>query len=168
MAFPQILESLCALIEIPPPILPYPPDGTPSKLAQTGIDFFSLWIARIGGIVAFIGAIKFALSIKADDARDQLNAVLIMVSGFMIRAAVQNLGIFSLSTTNANTIFSSVMTFISTWTRRVGALGALIGAIMFAFAIKDENAATKINGLKTFAAGAICMSVSTILPLFVT
>ena len=109
------------------------------RFAQNGINFFSLWIARIGGIVAFIGAIKFALSIKADDARDQLNAVLIMVSGFMIRAAVQNLGIFSLSTTNANTIFSSVMTFISTWTRRVGALGALIGAIMFAFAIKMQS-----------------------------
>ena len=108
MAFPQVLEFLST-------ILPDPPSGTPSKLAQTGIDFFSLWIARIGGIVAFIGAVKFALSIKADDARDQLNAVLIMVSGFMIRAAVQNLGIFSLSTTNANTIFSSVMTFISTW-----------------------------------------------------
>lgn len=161
MAFPQVLEFLST-------ILPDPPGGTPSQLAQNGINFFSLWIARIGGIVAFIGAIKFALSIKADDARDQLNAVLIMVSGFMIRAAVQNLGMFSLSATDANTIFSSVMTFISTWTRRVGALGALIGAIMFALAIKDENAATKINGLKTFAAGAICMSVSTILPLFVT
>lgn len=161
MEFPQLIESLFA-------ILPSPPSGTPSQLAQNGINFFALWIARIGGIVAFIGAVKFALSIKADDARDQLNAVLIMVSGFMIRAAVRNMDFFSLGSTNANTIFTSVMTFISTWTRRVGALGALIGAIIFAFSIKDENAANKINGLKTFAAGAICMSVSTILPLFVT
>lgn len=149
-------------------ILPPPPAGTPAELAQTGIDFFSTWIARIGGIVAFIGAIKFALSIKSDDAREQLQAVLVMVSGFMIMAAVRNLGLFSLATMDADIIFNSVTDFIGTWTRRVGALAVMLGAVMFGFAIKDENAGNKINGLKTFAAGAICVSVSALLPLFVS
>ena len=148
--------------------LPTPPAGTPAQLAQDGINFFGRWIANIGGIVAFIGAIKFALSVKSDEAREQIQAVLIMVSGFMIRAAVRNLGIFSLTTTDANTIFANIMTFIGAWTRRVGALAALIGAVMFAFSIKDENAGNKVNGLRTFAAGGICMAVSTILPIFVT
>ncbi len=148
--------------------LPTPPVGTPAQLAQDGISFFSRWIANIGGIVAFIGAIKFALSIKSDEAREQLSAVLIMVSGFMIRAAVRNLGIFSLTTTDAATIFGNIMTFIGAWTRRVGALGAMIGAVMFAFSIKDHNPASKVNGLRTFAAGSICMAVSAILPIFVT
>ena len=129
--------------------LPAPPAGTPAQLAQDGINFFGRWIANIGGIVAFIGAIKFALSIKSDEAREQLQAILIMVSGFMIRAAVRNLGIFSLTTTDANTIFNNIMLFIGAWTRRVGALAAMLGAIMFAFSIKDENAGNKVNGLRT-------------------
>jgi hypothetical protein len=161
MTFPDFFASLTT-------ILPLPPVETPAEIAQTGIDFFGLWIARIGGIVAFIGAIKFALSVKSDDARDQLNAVLIMVSGFMIRSAVRNLGIFSLTTADTDTIYTSIMTFISTWSRRVGALAAMIGAVMFGFSFKDENAATKINGLRTFAAGAICVSVSGLLTVFVT
>lgn len=147
---------------------PTPPSGSPAQLAQDGITFFTTWIARVGGLVAFIGAIKFALSVKADDAREQLNAVLTMVSGFMIMAAVNNMGLFSLTTTDANVIFQNIMNFIGTWTRRVGALGCLIGAVMFGFSIKDENAGSKINGLRTFAAGAICISVSGILTVFVS
>lgn len=149
-------------------LFPTPPSGSPAQLAQDGITFFTTWIARVGGLVAFIGAIKFALSVKADDARDQLNAVLTMVSGFMIMAAVNNMGLFSLTTTDADTIFHNIMDFIGTWTRRVGALGCLIGAVMFGFSIKDENAGSKINGLRTFAAGAICISVSGILTTFVS
>ena len=159
------------LLELLSPIaafLPAPPAGTPAQLAQDGINFFSRWIANIGGIVAFIGAIKFALSVKSDEAREQLSAVLIMVSGFMIRAAVRNFGIFALTTTNADTVFNNIMVFISTWTRRVGALGAMIGAVMFAFSIKDHNPGSKVNGLRTFAAGGICMAVSATLPIFVT
>ena len=159
----QLLQMLSPLAAI----LPVPPAGTPAELAQDGIDFFGRWIGNIGGIIAFIGAIKFALSIKSDEAREQLQAVLIMVSGFMIRAAVNDLGIFTLTSTDADTIFANIMTFIGAWTRRVGALATLLGALMFAFAIKDENPGNKLNGLRTFAAGAICMSVSAILPMFV-
>lgn len=161
MVLSQMMMAIAA-------VLPAPPAGTPAQLAQTGIDFFSLWIARIGGIVAFIGAIKFALSVKSDDAREQIQSVLIMVSGFMIVSAVRNMGFFSLTAVDTTVIFPRIMTFIGTWTRRVGAVAALIGAAMFGFAIKDENAGNKINGLKTFAAGGICMSVSTLLPLFVS
>lgn len=150
-------------------ILPDPPSGSsPAEIAQHGIDFFNQWIERVGGIVAFIGAIKFALSIKSDDAREQIQAILVMVSGFMIISAVNDMDFFSLSCGDTETIFQNIMSFIGKWTRRVGALATMLGAIMFGFAIKDENAGNKINGLKTFAAGAICVSVSAILPLFVS
>ena len=139
----------------------------PAYLAQTGLTFFGTWISRIGGLVAFIGAIKFALSIKADETRDQLPALLTMVSGFMIQAAIANLGIFALATTDAETIFQNILLFIGTWTRRVGAAGALIGAVMFGFAIKESNAVGKVAAMRAFAAGAIAVSVSGILQTFV-
>jgi len=139
----------------------------PALLAQTGLAFFSTWISRIGGLVAFIGAVKFALSIKADETRDQLPALLTMVSGFMIQAAIANLGVFELATADAETIFQNILLFIGRWTRRVGAAGTLVGAVMFGFSIKDNNAVGKVAALKTFAAGAIVVSVSGILYTFV-
>ena len=54
-------------------ILPtLPTVTTPSDLMHGAIEFFNTWIARIGGIVALIGMIKFALSIKNEDARESL------------------------------------------------------------------------------------------------
>ncbi len=151
-------------------ILPTPPNGTPAELATDGIAFFSTWIARIGGLIAFIGAIKFALSIKSDDAKEQLGAVLVMVSGFMIVSAVNNLSIFNIpstySTAAANAEFAAILKFIGKWTRRVGGVGLLIGSLMFGFSIKDNNAATKVTSLKTVSAGAMAMAVSAILPTF--
>lgn len=154
-------------------ILPTPPSGTPSEIVQTGLDFFSTWIAHIGGIVAFIGAIKFALSIKSEDAKEQLQAVLIMISGFMIVSAIRNLSIFSIPNTGlispdvaANLEFRSILSFIGKWTRRVGSLALLIGSLMFGFSVKDNNANGKVNSLKTISAGGITMAVSAILPTF--
>lgn len=151
-------------------ILPTPPSGTPAQLAADGLNFFATWIARIGGLVAFIGAIKFALSIKSDEAKDQLQSVLIMVSGFMIVSAIRDLSIFNIpatyTTAAANAEFASILTFIGRWTRRVGALGLLLGAIMFGFAIKENNATTKVTSLKTLSAGGMAMAVSVLLPTF--
>lgn len=151
-------------------ILPTPPTGSPADIAQTGLTFFSTWIARIGGLVAFIGAIKFALSIKNDEAKEQLEAVLIMVSGFMIVSAIRNLSIFDIpsvySDAAANAEFHAILDFISTWTRRVGAVGLLIGSAMFGFSVKDNNAGVKVTSLKTISAGGMVMAVSAILPTF--
>ncbi len=151
-------------------ILPTPPTGTPAELAADGIEFFSTWIARIGGLIAFVGAIKFALSIKSEDAKEQLQAVLIMVSGFMIVSAVHSIDIFNIPATYseaaANNEFAAILRFIGKWTRRVGALALLLGAIMLSFAIKDNNANSKVSSLKTISAGATAMAVSLILPTF--
>lgn len=158
------------LINLALAILPNPPSGTPGELAADGITFFSTWIARIGGIVAFIGAIKFALSIKNEDAREQLQSILIMVSGFMIVSAVRSLDIFNFpavySEYAANAEFESILDFIGKWVRRVGGLALLLGAIMFGLSIKDNNANSKVSSLKTIASGAITMAVSFILPTF--
>ena len=142
------------------------PPASSAVLAQTGLTFFGTWISRIGGLVAFIGANKFALSMKSDDTREQIPALLTMVSGFMIQAAITNLGIFELATSDAEVIYQNILLFIARWTRRIGAAGSFIGAVMFGFAVKDNNAVGKVTALKTFAAGAIVVSVSGILSTF--
>ncbi len=156
-------------ILVPPdPSIASPSDAVDHLLLH--IDF-SRWIARVGGLVAFIGAIKFALSVKSEDARDQLQAALIMVSGFMIQAAIGNLGVFnmpSVYTDAAATLeFQSILNFIGTWARRVGALAMLLGAAIFGFAAKNSDPGAKISGLKTMAAGGMTVAVSGILSTFV-
>ncbi len=163
----EILSHFPVLLDI----LNTPPTGTPSELAKDGINFFATWIARAGGLIAFIGAIKLALSIKDDNAKEQLLAILVMVSGFMIKAAVQDLNIFHIpstySETAANAEFQSILRFIGKWTRRVGAFGMFMGAITLGLSMKNNDAGQKVNGLRTISAGGIVVAVSSILSTFV-
>lgn len=148
-------------------MLPTTVGGNPQTLMNGAITFFGTWISRVGGVVAFIGAVKFALAVKADDARDMLSALLVMVSGFMI-AASQSSGIFTVSAgATAEAEFRTIMQFIARWIRRAGAVGTMVGAVMFGLSIKDNNAATKISGLKTFAAGAMVIAIAGIWQTFV-
>ncbi len=143
------------------------PTGTPEQMMGGAITFFSTWIGRVGGVVALIGAIKFALSIKNDDAKEMLSALLVMISGFIISSSVTS-GIFTVTSgMTADAEFTQIMQFIAKWLRRVGAVGTMIGAVMFGFAIKDNNATTKITALKTFAAGAMTLAVTAIWTAFV-
>ena len=110
-------------------ILPTPPTGTPQQLAADGITYFTLWISRLGGIVAFVGAVKFALSIKSEDPREQIQAALTMVAGFMIVSAVNNLNVFTFGAAGIDAEFNAIMTFIGRWVGRIGALALLLGSI---------------------------------------
>lgn len=151
-------------------ILPEPPTGTPADIAKDGLEFFETWIARIGGIIAFIGAVKFALSMKDDDSKEQLHAILTMISGFMIVSAVRNLSVFDIpdyySSATANMEFISILDFISKWIRRVGAFALFTGAVAFGFSIKESNAAGKVTSLKTISAGSLAMALSAVISTF--
>lgn len=163
----EIFTHLNSLIAI----LPTPPTGTPNELAKDGIDFFSLWISRVGGLVAFVGAIKFALSIKDDNAKEQLLSILVMVSGFMIQDAVNDMDIFNIPATYtaaaAENEFEEILRFIEKWIRRVGAAGLFFGAVMFGLSMKDHEAGYKVIALRTIAASGIVMSVAGMLHTFV-
>jgi len=158
---------MCEMVNIFLTILPTPPTGTPADLAAAAITFFSLWIARLGGLVAFVGAIKFAISIKSEDANEKILAILTMVSGFMIVAAVGNLNVFTFGAAGAEAEFQAIMTFISRWIGRVGALILFIGSTMFGFSIKNNDANAKVSALKTIAAGAVTTATAVLLPQFV-
>jgi hypothetical protein len=149
-------------------ILPEPPNGTAAEMAEHGIDFFSLWIARIGGVVAFIGAIKFALGIKSDETTEKIHGLMVMVSGFMIISAVNDLDIFTAAGgAGANAEFEAIMDFIARWASWLGAAVTFLGAIMFGFAVREDDAGKKLLATYSFVAGAVVIAVSQSLNLFV-
>jgi len=144
-------------------ILPNPPEGTLTELAAGVIDFFSLWIARIGFIVFFVGAIKFVLSIKSEDMKDQIKTVLIMVSGCIIMAAVNDLDIFTVTNKdNGDELFNAIFKFIVEWISAVGMVALIFGGISFGFAQKNNDAASKISSIKTMVVGGMIIGLSTL------
>lgn len=59
----------------------------------------------------------------------------------------------------ADSAYENTIDFFITWIRRVGAAVAFIGAIMFALAIKNDDAERKQAGLMTLAAGFVVWAV---------
>ena len=162
----SFLTTLLTTAPVTTPLLPTPPDvSTPNELMHGAIDFFSLWIGRIGGIIAIIGFIKFALGIKSDNAQEMLSALLTAVSGFIIMEYVSST--FTITGATADSEFYSIMKFTMKWIRRIGAAAMLLGSISFGLSIRDHNASTKVSALKTIAAGGVTIAVSGIWKLFI-
>lgn len=60
------------------------------------INFFIIWIRRIGAIVGLVGAVMFGLAIKNNDAEQKQNGLLTMVSGFVVVAITAAVDMFDL------------------------------------------------------------------------
>ncbi|MDD5947205.1 MAG: hypothetical protein PUC41_05335 [Oscillospiraceae bacterium] len=70
------------------------------------------------------------------------------------------------TTTSADSTFQNVVNFFVTWLRRIGALVAFIGGIMFALAIKNNDADQKQSGLLTMVAGFVAAALCTAVDMF--
>lgn len=66
----------------------------------------------------------------------------------------------------ADSAYESTIGFFVKWIRRVGAAVAFIGAIMFALAIKNDDAERKQAGLMTLAAGFVVWAVCSAVKMF--
>ena len=63
---------------------------------QSTIEFFITWIRRIGMMVAFVGAIMFALAIKNNDAEQKQAGLITMIAGFIVAALCAASSMFDL------------------------------------------------------------------------
>ncbi len=144
------------------------PSGSSVDAFKDLISDFSTWIERIGLLVAFAGAIKFAIAIKDDDAKDKTLALLTMVAGFLITDAVTSLNIFTIPENytefTANAHFHRLMVFMRKWVRRIGMFTLFIGGVEFAFSMKNHDAGLKVTALKSMATGAMISALSVFLP----
>ncbi|MBD5142330.1 MAG: hypothetical protein HDT22_01790 [Ruminococcus sp.] len=65
------------------------------------------------------------------------------------------------TSTSADSTYQTVIEFFITWLRRIGVFVALVGGVMFALAIKDNNAEQKQAGLLTLVAGFVVAAICT-------
>lgn len=68
--------------------------------------------------------------------------------------------------TTADTSYNKVINFFITWIRRIGAMVALVGAVMFGLAIKNNDADQKQNGLLTMVAGFVVVAITAAVDMF--
>ena len=67
---------------------------------------------------------------------------------------------------SADASYTKVINFFITWIRRIGALVALVGAVMFGLAIKNNDSDQKQNGLLTMVAGFVVIAITTAVDMF--
>lgn len=63
---------------------------------QNVVNFFIKWFRRIGALIAFVGAVMFALAIKNNDAEQKQAGLMTMVAGFALVAICTAASMFNL------------------------------------------------------------------------
>lgn len=61
------------------------------------VNFFATWIGRLGLLIAFIGAVQWALGRRNDDADAQSRGINFFASGVITIAITQSLHLFGLT-----------------------------------------------------------------------
>lgn len=70
--------------------------ATADSAYQSVINFFLVWIRRVGALVALIGGIMFGLAVKANDPDQKERGILTMVAGFIVFAIALGANMFDL------------------------------------------------------------------------
>lgn len=72
-------------------------DSTGDDTWSTIVSTFVKWMQRLGYLVAFVGAIMFALAIKNNDAEAKQNGIMTMVAGFVTVAVCVGVDTFGIT-----------------------------------------------------------------------
>ena len=67
---------------------------------------------------------------------------------------------------DSDAMFDQVIVFFASWIGRIGLVVAFVGGVMFALAIKNEDAEAKTRGLMTMVSGFVVFAVTKMLNLF--
>lgn len=84
-----------------------------------------------------------------------------MISAFALAAPA-----FAADTNAGVDTFNDVINFFATWIGRIGLVVAFVGGVMFALAIKNDDADAKTRGLMTLAAGFVVFALTQALSIF--
>lgn len=72
----------------------------------------------------------------------------------------------STGTTDPDAMFDQIIVFFASWIGRIGLVVAFVGGVMFAFAIKNEDAEAKTRALMTLVSGFVVFAITKMLNLF--
>ena len=89
-----------------------------------------------------------------------------MMSTATAFAAPANSGGGGGGTVDGEAAFNEVIGFFADWIGRIGLVVAFVGGIMFALAIKNDDAEAKTRGLMTLASGFVVFALTISLNLF--
>ena len=76
----------------------FAPDGASSEGVETFntvVEFIVDWVARIGLVIGFIGAVQFAMGFKDDSADGKTRGLMCLASGFIVFAVAKAYDMFT-------------------------------------------------------------------------
>lgn len=71
-------------------------EGSNTSSIDGFINFACDWLLKIGGVVALVGAVMFALGWQREDSEGKTRGLMTMMAGFMLVGISQSKGIFGL------------------------------------------------------------------------
>lgn len=107
-----------------------------------------------------------AVSTKVNRIITTVTAMLAVTLMTTVSAFAAPSGGTSGGTVDGEAAFNSVIGFFADWIGRIGLVVAFVGGVMFALAIKNDDAEAKTRGLMTLASGFVVFALTLSLQLF--
>lgn len=105
-------------------------------------------------------------------ARKKVNHIFASVTAMLTLTLMTSVSAFAEGEDGGGTVvdgeaaFNDVVGFFATWIGRIGLVVAFVGGVMFALAIKNDDAEAKTRGLMTMASGFVVFALTLSLSLF--
>lgn len=99
----------------------------------------------------------------------KLSKIMVAVNTAIIMGMFSTVNAFADEVLNSNEgvdSFNKIITFFADWIGRIGLVVAFVGGIMFALAIKNDDAEAKTRGLMTLASGFVVFALTLSLDMF--
>ena len=109
---------------------------------------------------------RFFSAVNAKRNKIMLSLVTMMTMSMMSAVTAFAAPADSGGTVDGEAAFNEVIGFFADWIGRIGLVVAFVGGIMFALAIKNDDAEAKTRGLMTLASGFVVFALTLSLNLF--
>lgn len=109
---------------------------------------------------------RFFSAVNAKRNKIMLSLVTMMTMSMMSAVTAFAAPADSGGTVDGEAAFNEVIGFFADWIGKIGLVVAFVGGIMFALAIKNDDAEAKTRGLMTLASGFVVFALTLSLNLF--
>ena len=106
------------------------------------------------------------LAVRKEQRNNPFKRAFSAISGKCRKIALAVTTMLTMSVATSINAFNSVVGFFATWIGRIGLVVAFVGGVMFALAIKNDDAEAKTRGLMTLASGFVVFALTLSLDLF--
>ena len=119
------------------------------------------WILCLAVALLFWGAVQTALAYRSEDAMSKLVGIRILVTGaslFTLPNLILLIGAAFMATDGGTKLFNDLTDFLVVAASMFGVCATFFGTVFMAMGYRNEDAPSKLKGLRMVIIGCACMS----------